>query len=244
MDESTAVIFTIVTIICYLIFLVMAVIQRRELTKALRVFCLYIAFFILIALITQGFIWGLGFVAVYNFMLPILTKFSINDNSFLFVLYYLNNTLLLGYFYSVLLKDDVDNIKIYKIVFVVFLIELFVYFFVDGYSKIGKVNPIIDTVFCFTFPATFLTFWYKKKSSIAVPLAKSSYFLISLGLFVENILAFIYFIVAEKLYETDIGLYNAATSIKSCMQIFVVLLFIWSIYHAKYIKYSTKRFQP
>lgn len=237
MEGILAIVFAQAVVFCYCLCILVAFWRRRHLTKVLRIFCLHIALTVIIACIVFGFIWVLQIYDVYMFVMPFLTRIGIEDNAFLFVLYYLNNTLILGWFYKILLANKHSTQKLNGVIVAVLLLEFLIYFFVDGYNKPGQINPVVDAVFCFSLPGYYLWVWYHNEKSVNLPLIKNAYFLISIGLIFQNLIAFLYFCVLQTLYLTDPNLYDIATSIKSCIQILAIFLFGLAIFQAKYTRF-------
>jgi len=237
MEEWYAVSFAQVVVFCYCLCLVFAYIKKRFINKPLLIFCQYVAFTIIISWIIFGFFWGFQFYSYYIFILPFITYFKIEDTAFLFVLYYLNNTLMLGRLYKAIIGNARYSRMLTWVIFLVFVLEILIYIFIDGYNKPGKLNVIVDALFCSGVPLTYIWIWNHRGNNAGLPLKRNVYFLISLGLVVQNVLALFYFFVMEKLYQTDPNLYYLSTSIKSVVQIFAIGLFMFAIYQSRYVRF-------
>lgn len=223
--------------------IIIAVLRLKYLTLSLKFFASYIFITIIITLIILGFVKALEVYNIYMFFLPFLTYFQVQDTSFLNIFYYLNNTLLLGLFYRSLFTKMTpkQSYKILLITIIVSFFEIGVYIFIDGHNKPGRINPVVDSMFCTGLPLFYLWQWYQNESSLLIKPYRNPYFLISIGLVLQNLLSFLYFLVFEKLFQTDISTYDLFTSIKSLVQLISIFIFLLAFYHSRYAKLIENR---
>lgn len=244
MEKSLSAI-TLAQVVAFANFLciIIALIKIKYLTKPLKIFALYIFITLVITLLIFGFVEALKIYNVYLFFLPFLTYFKIQDTSFLNILYYLNNSILLGLFYNSILKNisTQKKQKIFLLFIFIPLIEIIIYFFIDGVNKPGNINPVIDSLFCITLPVIYLWNWYQDESSLLTKVHKNPYFLLSTGLILQNLLSFIYFLTLEKIFQTDPSSYELFTSIKSFVQLISIYFFLSAFYYARYAKLIDNR---
>ena len=111
------------------------------------------------------------------------------------------------------------------------------YLFIDGINKLGVFNPVLDTIICFTFPSVYLYFLFKDEKFMPIKPFKNPYFLISIGLFFPNIIAFFFFGIQEKIFSTDPDLYNLLTFIKYFFQITSICLYTLAFKNHKMLRF-------
>lgn len=243
MNSLSALTLAQVVAFAHFLCVIIAVLRIKYLTDSLKLFASYIFITIIITLIVFGFVKALGVYDMYMFFLPFLTHFQIQDTSFLNILYYLNNTLLLGLFYRSLFKKTPPK-QSYKILLITIMVSFFeigIYIFIDGHNKPGRINPVLDSIFCAGLPLFYLWHWYQNESSLLIKPYRNPYFLISIGLVLQNLLSFLYFLVLEKLFQTDTSTYDLFTSIKSLVQLSSIFIFLLAFYYSRYAKLIENR---
>ncbi len=208
--------------------------QGRVLNKPLRFFLLYLIAGLTIALLEQLFLWSTS--AYYPAWKPYLDYWKIGDTNFIQILYYLKNFALLGWFYTLLLPNQV-GIWVKRVSVLLFVVALINYLFIEGYHVYGVFNPTADAVFCFVLPMIYLGYLYRQDS--IVPLSKNPYFWISLGLVVPNLISLVFHFVGNQLIETDFILFAKLTFGKNGIAIIGNILLAIGFYYARYTQFLT-----
>ena len=219
--------------IAMIIPIILSILNYNYLNKALKIIFWFCLARIIVSLINVLIIWATG--NYKSFFMPILNKLNIHDMNFIAILSVLSNFGLLGwYFYKV-----IENRKIASLVKVtslfLFITAIINYLFIEGYSHQSVYNSTTSSIFCFLLPVVDLWFVYKQDNK--VPIVKNPYLWVNLGLFVPNLLIFIFAIVGKKLSQTDLSSYRILDIASSGVQIIGYLFIATAFYYARYTKY-------
>ena len=184
-----------------LIPIVIGFFKLNELNKELKLFWAFRILMPLINFLIWLFIWLVD--RYYDFFLPFLTRFNIQNTYFLSILSYLTQIYFIGLFYSMLFHSSM----IKRITMIYFFCAILIYFFIDGYQEYGSVNALLIKIFIIV-----LSFLYFNKAFITGlnrNFLKNPYVLISLGLLLPNV-----FQVLFSLFVNDLNKTNFILSIK------------------------------
>lgn len=226
-------------IISYFFLVLYGLWQIKNIKMPLRIFFYYILATLLINLLEHGFIWGTRLSTYYHVFKPFLEYWQISNTFFLNILYYLKNTIFLGWFFIELIPPISKQLKI--LVFFTIIFEIIIYLFVDGYQNYGNVNPPFDALFCFALPFLYLWYLYRSPFLTRITLYKNSFFWISLGLIMENLTGILYFFVADKVYDTDFILYSTLSIGKNVVLFIAIILFALAFYNTNLAKFLSSK---
>lgn len=120
------------------------------------------------------------------------------------------------------------------------------YCFIEGYQSLGILNPLLHHLFIIGFlgflPAYY--FWISQMESIRIPIRKSPYLWISIGLMLPNLLGSILFGIGESLYEGNFILYCQFFSFKMLCEIIGHLLIAVGFSYAYYARFIRLTLHP
>lgn len=163
--------------------------------------------------------------------------FVITDNSlnFLLILYQLKNFLLLGWFFSSLLLKHGYGRFTWNLSIVLSLLAVAAYIFEQGWRNYGTIAPTLEACFLFVIPLFYL--WHLSRTTLAIPFLKNSYFLISLGLALPNLIGLFLYFFAASIQAYDFCLFTRLGIAKNGFEILGQLLFALAFWRAHFTKY-------
>ena len=219
--------------IAMLIPIIIAFVKYLYLNKALKIMLWFCLMRFLVSLINVFIIWLVNSYKL--FFEPILNKLDIHNMNFISILAFLNNFGFLGwYFYIVINKSKyADIVRILSIF--LFTTALVNYFFIEGYKIPSIYNSTMSSIFCFTLPLIHLWFIFNENTKVLIN--KNPYFWLALGLFIPNLLIFIFALAGKKMNLTDNLLYLKVDIVSSIVQIIGFILVAIGFYYAHYTKY-------
>ncbi|AXE19109.1 hypothetical protein DR864_15800 [Runella rosea] len=214
--------------------LVVAVARWRLLTSPLRIF-----FWSRLALVVSAS-FELLFIEVVtryqDFWVPYLNKWQISDTNFLQITSQLPTFLLIGWFYSSLLSTYEK--KAYNIVWLISiglaLTAVINYLFIEGFRVHGTLNPLMLSLFLISIPMIYL--FFLAKTPFGIPLSKTPYFWISVGILLVNLLSLFFSTTGNKLYLTDYVLYAKFLIARNAISVLAQFIFAYAFYQAKYAR--------
>lgn len=223
--------------VCYMLPILIGIWRWSFLDKSLRLFFIYIVATFLLNALEQLFMWATRLSIHYYDLKPYLDYWEITNPMFMYILFYLKNALLLGWLYSTALASTPRiSQRIGWVAVGLAAFELLSYFFIDGYKGYGNLNPTLDGIWCFALPMLYLWFMYKQ-TQITIPLTKNSFFWISFGLILTNLIGLLFFYTADKLYESDVVTYSIVFMIKNSTTIAAIVFYCIAFYRANYIRF-------
>lgn len=231
--------------VSYLLLLLTGFWRWEYFNKPLRIFFWYVVVTFILNFLEQLFIWGTRRSTHYYDLKPYLDYWQITNTVFMYILFYTKNALLLGWMYTLLFTTPSKGQLIWWIALGLTIFEWISYFSIDGYQGYGNVNPTLDGIFCFTVPMVYLGFLYQH-TSVTLPLTKNSFFWISLGLIMENLIGLFFFYTAAKLQQSDTVTYSIVFMIKNVAVLTAIIFFCLAFYRANYIRFlrNEPAFQP
>lgn len=224
-----------IEIIFIIVPITLGIIKWKLHSKALRILWWYCVVTLLLNVGEQVFILLVRNKNFQPYILPTLLKYEIKNTSFLSILYFTKNFILLSWFYIELLKKDF-NLSWVKYVIVILLIGLWTnHLFIEGFKGYGVINRSFDAIFCFCLPLLYSHFLFKDTN--LVPLRKNPYFWINIGLISTALLAFYLFLAGNKIKATDNILFFKLAILKNIIAMIEQLLITVGFYYARYTKY-------
>ncbi len=215
--------------------IIIAALKRKDLNKPLRIFLMYCVLSLVVNVSEQFFLW----YASKNYAsLEVYFKyFDIQDTSFIGILYYVLDFIFLGWFYTLLLGKNHQGRIVLWISYLLLLVCVLNYLFIEGYKVYGKFNPAADAIFIFVLAAYYLFFLFK--SNLSLPLYKNPYAWISLGLMIPHIIGIFLFIVGDVVHKENYYLFTTLSSLKNGFLIIGQILMAIGFYRAPYTRFIT-----
>lgn len=210
--------------------------KRPHWNKPLRVFLYFLIATFLLNGLEQLIIWAA--TNYYPFFKPYMQRWQIGNTLFLYVLFYLRDFLLLGYFYSLIFYPPHQRRPVWLISVALSVFAVLNYVYIDGFRGYGVVGPTLDALFCFLLPAYYL--WRQRTVPYSLSITKNSYYWFSLGLILQNLMGLLFYYTAAKLQQSDFKLYISAFLIKNLLEMLGVSLFAYAFYQARYVRFLTK----
>lgn len=183
--------------------LVTGIRHRKVFNPPTRIFFIYIFAKLIIACGEQAVYW---MMVNENPMLGAILKFlSLKSFNFYSIFFILNDFLLLGYFFYLLLSPG----KIAKWVLIISygaLVSVLINFlFLEGPDGFGAYNSTVQAFFNFILPVFYMWILYHTDSK--VPLYKNPYFWINLGLIIPNLLGLYLYFAGDTIKNTNFLLF-------------------------------------
>lgn len=213
--------------------IIVAIVKRQHLNKPLKLFLLYCILSLASNLLEQGFI--IYATNYYESLEPYLTYFKISDTSFIGIVYYVIDFIVLGLFYKALLDSNHKGKIVYLIANVLLLACLINYFFIEGYTVYGKFNPAVDAFFVFGVAAYYLYFLFQ--SNLALPISRNPYAWISFALIVPHTIGIFLFIIGDVVHREDYKFFIALSSFKNIFLIIGQILMAVGFWYAPYTRF-------
>ncbi|RYF66281.1 MAG: hypothetical protein EOO39_23310 [Cytophagaceae bacterium] len=220
----------------YLLPIGIALWNRRHWNRPLRIFFTFLVITFLLNGLEQLVIWGA--TTYYPFFKPYMDQWQISNVLFLYILFYLRDFLLLGYFYALINYPESSRPSILNLSLAISVFAVINYLFIDGFRGYGVIGPTLDALFCFLLPAYYL--WGQRTIPYPVTIGKIPYYWFSLGLILQNLMGLFFYYTADKLQQSDFKLYIIAFLIKNVFDMLGVLLFTYGFYQARYVRFLTK----
>lgn len=225
--------FAIITNATMLLPIIVAIWHREYLNQPLKIFLIYKILNVFFNLLEHTFVWFA--TKYYELLRPYLDYLVISNTSFLAILYHLNDLILLGWFYYLLLGRQPYGKWVRLISIGLLIATVFNYLFIEGHNVFGVFNPTIDAVFIFGVAAFYL--WHLYRTHLMLPLQKNPYFWISFGLIVPQVISFFLFLVGDIFHKEDYNLFVVMTNVKNCFIILAQVLFAIGFWQARYAQY-------
>ncbi len=179
------------------------------------------------------FIWATG--AYKSFFTPYLNYWKVDNTVFLQIFYVLKNLILLSIFYcSIFYQKKIKKL----ILFTGGLLSIIVtgnYFFFEGFREFGVITPSINGIYVVLLPLFYL--WFSQRDSIRIPLKKSPYFWISLGLFIPNFITLFLYFSGNFIFQNNFTLFNQARIVKNLFEILGYILIAIGFSYAYYARF-------
>jgi hypothetical protein len=215
--------------------LVVALICIKHFNKPLWVFFGYIVATVFTNSLEQIVIWSVG--AYPTLLVPHLQKLGIENTLFLGIFSTLKNLLLIGWFYSILLKEKSGKFIGYLSIFLA-IFAVIDYLFITGYKVTGVLMPTVVGFFVVLVPMIYLWFLYKRDNRISI--YKISYFWFSIALVVAHLLGLLFYFMGEKVYKTDFVLFVKISVLRNTITFIRSIVFSYGFWMAKYVRFLPK----
>ena len=219
-----------ITISTMILPIVFALYQKKHLNKPLKLFLFYCLVTLFINLFEQWYIWASVHIP---FVHDIAIKLDRSTN-FLIILYVLRDFLFIGLFYYALLPFKY-GFWVRGIAILLSIGVLINCIFIEGFIKYGIFNPTSDGIFMVVLPLFYLAFLYN--ASLNIPIQKISYFWISLGLFIPNLIGLFLYFVGDAIYGGEFCLFVYGSTVKNGFEIIGQILMAVGFWQARYAKY-------
>jgi hypothetical protein len=219
------------------IVVVLGLFYFKTFPKPLRFFWGYLAAMIVYNIIEQALLWSVN--TYTEQVLPYFTKVGLSDTNFLVIIGRLSTAIFYVSFGTMTINIFKGKVKALHI-FILCLIIIFIYIFIDGWRNYGKINPILDDFLLMLFPVL-----YFRQVTIelpVLPLHKNSYFIIMLWMFLTTLFAFFSSFFGDKLSQTDYELFMKISIFKNILNFLAQIFFIDAFRKAKYLKFLPKTY--
>lgn len=213
--------------------IVIAIWQWKHLNKPLKFFFLYKVCSVLFTSFLHGFVWYA--TKYYDSIEPVLACFDIQNTNFLEILFYINDYILLGWFFYLLLGPKPYGNWIWRIAMLLLTTNIINYLFIEGHIVFGVFNPTTDAIFVFGVAAFYL--WHLYRSQLALPLSKNPYFWISFGLIIPHLIGFFLFMVGDVTQEENFPVFVMMSVAKNGFLILSQVFYAIGFWRARYAKY-------
>jgi hypothetical protein len=222
-----------IAVVAAILPILFGIINFRLLNKALKVLFWFCVIRLSVIVAIQIIVWAVNNYT--DFFRPILTKLDIGSMDFMSVFAHLNNLIMLGIYFSIVIFDEKTRWGIKVLSIGLSLSVIINYLFIEGYKTQSLYNSTISNIFCFVLPCIHL--WFIYGQSTKVPLYKNAYFWISLGILLPNLLGLIASFFGKKLDETDLTLFFMLDIGYCVLQIIGYLIIAFGFYFARYTRY-------
>lgn len=222
-----------VTVAVMFLPVIVALVHYRQLNRPARLFFYYLVVAILANLVEQAFIWSVNHQT--DFWMPYLTKWGIGDTNFLGILSYLNDFILLGMFFSQAVAAPTFNAWVKRAAALFAIFALIDYIWITGYNATGVLTPTLDGFFASVLPLILLGYLVRRDYPVSI--YKIPYFWFCCGLMVAHLLALLFFMAGEKIYDTDFKLYVQLYLTGNALNIIAQLLYAVGFRHARMLRY-------
>jgi hypothetical protein len=202
--------------------------------SAYRMLFWYSFFALIIAIFEVSFI---HLVNTYKeFFMPILTKFEIGNTFFISPLYWLNELIFVGLFFSKLLSFKRE--KIVRIVaFTLFIIEILNTIFVESYKDSQPIGSILAPLFEVILAILLIQENFNKK--INSKLRKDTAQIIAWSFLMMNTFSILIYFFSDKLFKNYRVLYYQISLSRMLVESFCILLIAYAVYLNK--PFSSKK---
>lgn len=225
-----------VVLLCLRIALVcLGIWQWKRLNVPLRVFWYYLLAVLGANLLDRAFIWSVN--THTDAWRPYLTRYAITNTNFLAITHRLVDYVFLSWFYSLILPLRWSG-GVRRVGWALVAVALFVYIWVDGFQSYGTINSVFSQAFAVALPLLHLWFLYQLLPELN--LWKNAYFLISLGLLIENLLGVFVSFVAGKLNYTDGTSFLLLMMSRHLLTVTGLALYAYAFYQARYVRFLPK----
>lgn len=213
--------------------IIVALFNRKEWNRPLFIFFLYCLLTCFLNLFETLFIWATG--AYTSFFMPFLEYWNITNTLFLHIFTGLKNFLLLSLFYSLIFPNSKTKEGVKIIGYFLSAIFTINYLFFEGFREIGVINPTINAVFIVVLPLVYL--WFSRHNTLRIPLRKSPYFWISLGLFLPNFVGLFFYFTADIIMKYDFSFYCQMQIFKNGFEVLGQFLLAIGFRHSYYSRF-------
>lgn len=223
-----------ITIVVMIIPIVTAIVYWKNLDRKLKIFFLFCCVTLFLSGTEIFLIWN---VKKYyqEFWKPILDYWNIENTNFFAILFYLRDFILLGWFFSKVLRPLKIALWIKLISVILAILSIVNYVFIEGYLEPGIFNPTADAMFCFIIPM--IGIWYVYCSDIKIEMNKNPVFWICLGLILPNLLSLFLYFTSDYLQAEDFSLYVNFMLIKNFFEIIGIILLTIGFTRAYYMRF-------
>ena len=213
--------------------ILISLIYKKNWTLPLKVIFYYCLFTLLINFFEAIVIW----TSIHHFewIEPILAFLKTDNTTFLSILYYVKDFILLAWFFSLIYPSPPINRYIFWSGIILAIGSIINYLFIEGYREFGIFNPGADGIFIVALPILYL--WTSQRQSLRISLKKNPYLWISLGLLFPNLLSLFLYFTGDYLYKSDIILYYKFFIAKNIFEIIGLILIAIGFSHARYARF-------
>lgn len=222
-----------VTVAAMFLPVIVALVHYKRLNRPARIFFCYLIVAILANLLEQAFIWSVNHQT--DFWMPFLTRWGIGDTNFLGILSYLNDFILLGWFFSEAIAAPAFGTWIRRAAALFAVFAVIDYIWITGYNVTGVLTPTLDGFFASILPLMLLGYMVRRDHRVSI--YKIPYFWFCCGLMVAHLLALLFFMAGEKIYDTDFKLYVQLYLTGNVLNIIAQLLYAVGFRRARMLRY-------
>ena len=205
----------------------------NRMSKELKIFAFYLVALLSLHFIENIHIWAvLKFDPYWEFMKSI----DIRDTNFFNIFYRLTSYIFLGFFYEItILKENNHELNFKKKSLILCMIAIFIFFFIDGYSKFGTVNSILSKCFQIILPLISINqmFKYRLNSNIW----KNSFFLVNLGILLPTAFTLILSFFSDSLHENHFILFVQSIIARNIISLIGEILFAFAFVYSNNSKF-------
>ncbi|MES2795976.1 MAG: hypothetical protein V4683_08425 [Bacteroidota bacterium] len=158
-----------------------------------------------------------------------------SDFNFINIFFYLIYVILPGWFYLKVLEKSKTVIWLKYVITIVVALQLFNFFFIEGFKSYGIVGAILSDTFLIIVSGYFL--WSLSNNPPNLPLLKNSYFWIFLALFLPHLMQVLITITADNLYESNFILYCKTHIVRNFIHIVCQIFYVLAFKNSKFLKY-------
>lgn len=215
-----------------LIPIIAALLRWKLLNKPLKLFFFFCLSYLLLNCLDFLYLFAVNNYTAFFGPWLAMTGNSLN---FLLILYQLNNFIMLGWFFSLLLDDKNYGHGLKNTSIILSLAAILGYIIEKGWRNFGFFGPTAEAIFLFAIPLFYL--WHLSRISHSVPSLKNPYFLISIGLAMPNLIGLFLYFVGDSIRAENFCLFARLSIARNCFVIIGQLLFALAFWRAHFTKY-------
>ncbi len=206
---------------------------RKQLNKTLKLFLFYLIGMIVVNIVQQGFTWAV--INYKGFWKPILLRYEIVNTHFFNILGIWCTFGLLGFFFSLILKNFIKSKYIQRLSILLCFFSLINHLFIEGFRSYGVIGALLTNLFVIFFTCSYL--WYISHNPPNITYFKNPFTWICLSLFIYTLALLIFGFFADKIYNDDLVLFIKCQIGINCLNFLSQFAFAYAFYLSKYIKY-------
>lgn len=206
--------------------------QWKYLSKALRIFFVYVCVTFGLFLLEHAFYYFA--VTYYTDLKPFLDYWAIQDVNFLSILFQLDDLILLAWFYYLLFPPKQADRILWVTIGLIILVVIN-YRYIEGYHVFGSVNYTVVAIFVTGVAFGYLYRLYR--SQLTLPLTKNPYFWMSLALIIPQLIGLFLLLIGDISHEENYALFITMSLTKNVFLLVSQLLMAVGFWRARYARY-------
>lgn len=212
----------------------------NKLNRPLKLFGVYVFVLFFLHLAEQIHIW---IVLKNDPYWELMKKLHIKDTNFLNITYRLACFSLVGTFYNTILPETIrQKITGIRFIFILCLLSVLIYIFIDGYSHFGTINSLMSR--WFQIILSLLCIRKISKSGLNQTIWKNSFFLISLGILIPNVVSLFISFLGSGLQQSNFVLYVKVIIFRNIVGFFGDILTVFAFVNYQSVRYFEKKILP